>query len=102
MIETDFYGFDLRKRHDYIWAGAVAVWLFAEIYLDLHKKQIGGVKKGDMIFFLIFPTSVFLVLWYLPMVKSLFILTSMLFSVIIAQISKVVFRSEPKTAAAPH
>jgi hypothetical protein len=36
-----------------------------------------------------------LLLWYLPMVKSLFILTSMVFSAIIAQFGKVVFRTEP-------
>ncbi len=100
VIDTNFYGFDLAKRHDYLWAGAVGFWLLAEIYIDLQKKKASGLKKGDLLFLLLFPVSVFLVLWYLPMVKSLFILTSMLFSVIIAQISKVLFSS--KTPATAH
>lgn len=94
FIETNFYGFELGEARTFIWPGIIAVWLFVEIYLDLHKK--GKIQKKDMMFFLLFPMFVFVLLWYLPMVKSLFILTSMVFSVIIAVFSRAIFRSEPK------
>lgn len=95
FIETNFYGFDLGMRHSLLWPGAIALWLFAENYFDLRKKQeISGLKKKDLAFLLLFPAAVFTILWYLPMVKSLFILTSILFSFIIAHIGRVAFRSE--------
>jgi membrane protein insertase Oxa1/YidC/SpoIIIJ len=94
FIETKFYGFELGDVRTFIWPGIVAVWLFAEIYADLHKK--GKIKKKDLMFFLLFPTFVFGILWYLPMVKSLFILTSMVFSFIIALLFKALFGGEPK------
>lgn len=95
-IETNFYGFELGEVRTFVWPGIVAVWLFAEIYVDLHKK--GKIKKKDLMFFLLFPTFVFVILWYLPMVKSLFILTSMAFSFIVAVPSKAIFSAEPKKA----
>lgn len=99
VINTDFYGFDLGARYDYLWAGVVGAWLFLEIYVDLQKRKSSGFQKADLVFLLLFPAAVFLVLWYLPMVKSLFILTSMVFSAIIGQISRVLFRSDgPATA----
>ncbi len=96
VINLNFYGFNLAQRYDVIWPGAVGLWLFLEIYFEFRHNKRTGLKKGDLLFFFLFPAAVFLLLWYLPMVKSLFILTSMLFSLIIAQISKVLFRSNKK------
>lgn len=96
-INTNFYGFDLGARHDWLWAGAVALFLFLEVYLELQKRK-RGLRKGDLVYSLLFPAFVFLFLWWLPMVKSLFILTSMLFSVIIGWFSRSLFRKRQAQA----
>jgi len=93
-INTIFYGFDLGKTHDLIWPGIVAIFLIVEIYLDYRQRKI-GLNKADLWYFLLFPAFCFLALWWLPMVKSLFILTTLIFSVIIHQFSKLIFSSKP-------
>lgn len=89
-INTIFYGFELGKVHDWIWPAIVALFLLVEIYLGLRKNK--AVGKSDLAYFILFPAFSFLALWLLPMVKSLFILTSLIFSVIIHQLSKLIFR----------
>lgn len=101
-INLDFYGFDLGRRHDIIWSGLVAVWLLIEIYFDHRKKKNFGVKKADLTYFVLFPAFVFFLLWYLPMVKSLFILTSMAFSLLIGLVSKLIFGSHKPAISAEH
>jgi len=91
-INTIFYGFELEARHDIILPGIVAVWLLLEIYLNYRKRR-GTLTKADLAYFLLFPTAIFAVLWWLPLVKALFILTSLVFSVIIATFSKVIFKT---------
>ncbi len=91
-INTIFYGFDLAQVHDYIWSGVVAIWLGLEIYFALSKRK---AHMADLVYFVFFPAFVFLALWWLPMVKSLFILTSMLFSAILHQFMKLLY-SKPK------
>lgn len=93
-INTMFYGFDLTKTHDTLWAGLVAVWLGVEIYFGFRGKHARG---GDMAYFLFFPLFVFLFLWWLPMVKSLFILSSMLFSFVVHQFIKLAFPEKKET-----
>ena len=95
VINTDFFGFDLNHRHDWLWAGGVGLFLLAEIYIDYRKRKV-KIKKSDLTYFILFPLFVFYILWILPMVKSLFVLTSLLFSVIIYQFSKVMFKPAPK------
>ena len=98
-IDTHFYGFDLAARHDSLWAGIVALLVFAEVYADyrIHRRKL---RKTDLLYFVVFPAVVFLFFWWLPMAKSLFILTSSFFSVIIYEISKPFFR--PKALAKGH
>ena len=98
-INTIFYGFDLGMTHDYVWAGAVALFMVAEIYLQFRKRK-GGLNKGDLAYFILFPLAVFLALWWLPMVKSLFILTSIVFSAIVGAIIRSFFRQKPMPKAA--
>jgi len=97
-INTNFYGFDVGAVHDILWSGIVGLWLFIEIYVDYRKKRKMGVgfQKADLAYFFIFPGSVFFLLWMLPMVKSLFILTSMIISIIVHQVLKP-FISTDKT-----
>lgn len=90
-INTNFYGFDLGATHDWLWAGAVALFLFLEIYLELQKRR-RGLGRGDLAYAMLFPIFVFFLLWWLPMAKSLFILTSLLFSVMIGWFSRGLFR----------
>lgn len=96
-INTDFYGFDLGARHDIIWPGIVAVFLLVEIYWGYRKHKF-GLTKADLAYFILFPVFSFFALWLLPMVKSLFILTSLTFSVIIHQFSRLIFKPKVKSA----
>lgn len=81
-INAMFYGFNLKGSHDIFWSGIVAIWLLAEIYIGFRKRK-GELRRGDLFYFIFFPTGVFVFLWALPMVKSLFVLTSMVFSFIV-------------------
>lgn len=88
-INTNFYGFELSERHNIVWPALVAIFLFGEIYFELKGKR---VRQADMFYLIIFPIASFFILWWLPMVKSLFILTSIFFSIIIHQISRIFMR----------
>ncbi|PIT86707.1 MAG: hypothetical protein COU33_01650, partial [Candidatus Magasanikbacteria bacterium CG10_big_fil_rev_8_21_14_0_10_43_6] len=81
-INTLFYGFELNMTHDGLWAGLVMVFLLLYIYGEYHQYKV-KLTKGDLAYFLLFPILSFLVLYYLPMVKSLFVLTSLAISVLI-------------------
>jgi membrane protein insertase Oxa1/YidC/SpoIIIJ len=76
-LNTDFYGFHIGKRYDYIWAGVSALYLAVSIFLPNRGRKW---NRGKMSFLILFPLFTFFALWFLPMVKSLFILTSMVFS----------------------
>lgn len=77
-INTNFYGFEIGRVHDSLWAGIAAVYLFVSIFLESRGHR--GWQRSDMYFLVFFPLFTFAALWYLPMVKSLFILTTMIFS----------------------
>lgn len=91
-INPMFLGFDITAPYDYFWSGIVTIWLALEIYLGLRRRKT-GVKQGDMAYFVLFPMFVFFFLWFLPMVKALFFLTSMVFSAIVYNLLRVIFRS---------
>ncbi len=94
-INTDFYGFNIGDRHDTFWAGIAALYLFISIFLS---EGFGRKKdKPKATFLFIFPLATFLALWFLPMVKSLFILTTMIFSDIITIIRKMIFPEKEQT-----
>lgn len=90
-INTIFYGFELGKIHDIIWSGFVGLFLLTEIYID-YKKRKPKLSQSDLFYFLLFPLFSVFILWLLPMVKSVFILTSMIFSIVVRQFTKVMFR----------
>lgn len=98
-INTVFFGFEIGNNHEFLWAAAPALYLLVSTLISLKNKQ---VDKSDMYFIIIFPLFTFLVLWYLPMVKALFILTTMIFSDIIKLIRKSFFTPKvpvPQTAS---
>ena len=80
-VNLDFYGFDISKVHDLIWPGICALYLFLSIFIEEFGRK--DMEKSELYFLFFFPAFVFIFLYYLPMVKSLFILTSMMFSDII-------------------
>jgi membrane protein insertase Oxa1/YidC/SpoIIIJ len=94
-INTVFYGFELGQAHDMLWPGIVAIFLLIEIYLGYRKNKT--LSKADLAYFILFPAFSFLALWVLPMVKSLFILTSLVFSAIIHQFYRFVFKNRKKS-----
>lgn len=94
-INTNFYGFELGQTHTFFWPFAVAAILFLEIYIE-YRKFNGRLTRGNLAYLILFPVFSFFALWFLPMVKSLFVLTSVLFSDIIHQFSLLVFQPKGK------
>ncbi len=99
-INTIFYGFEIGIIHDWIWSGICAIYIFLFIIFEnRHKKQW---QNSQVVFLFMFPLFTFVALWYLPMVKSLFILTSMIFSDIITLFTSFIFSSKPAQAGVHH
>jgi len=90
IINTVFFTYDIAER-SVLWAFIVAVWLFLDLYIS-QRKSLDGITKGEAIFVITFPLAIFFVLWWLPMVKSLFILTSMMFSATITILRRMLVR----------
>ncbi len=99
-ININFYGFNIGEHHNIFWAGLVAAYLFLAIYL--HERSDKKKDQSRLTYLFLFPLFTFAILWYLPMVKSLFILTTMIFSDTITVIGKLFFpekKAEAKPAA---
>lgn len=93
FINTNFDGRNISERSLY-WAAVVGIVLFAGMWLEMRGKQLA---KSDIYYLVFFPLSVFFLLWYLPMVKSLFIVTSLLFGYSIVALRKVLVRAPKST-----
>jgi YidC/Oxa1 family membrane protein insertase len=89
-VNTNFLGFDLAERSA-AWALAVGVLLFMQIY-TVQKQRSHLVTRSDVMYLFLFPIFTFVVLALLPMVKALFVLTSMLFSMFVFGLRKAFFR----------
>ncbi|MEA3272286.1 MAG: YidC/Oxa1 family membrane protein insertase [Patescibacteria group bacterium] len=90
-INTIFFGFDLGERSVY-WSFTVAVILFLEIKSEQSGRK-SLLQNSEVIYKYMFPLAAFLVLFYLPMVKSLFILTSLIFSFIVMLVASFARKS---------
>lgn len=99
-INTNFYGFEIGQINDWIWAGICAVYIFTFIVFENRNKK--HWENSQVVFLFLFPLFTFVALWMLPMVKSLFILTSMVFSDIISVLIYVLFTAKPKDAGGGH
>jgi YidC/Oxa1 family membrane protein insertase len=95
-LNTVFLGRELGRR-SFWWALSVGVFLFVEIAVSL--KRRAHLERSDLYYLFLFPAFVLLVLWYLPMVKSLFIMTSMLFSLFLSAIRYLIFKTRPASSA---
>lgn len=76
VLNTKFHGFELGLS-DWRWAAAVGIILFLELYLAQRRKE---VSRTEQLYAIFFPLMSFVLLWILPMVKSVFILTTLAFS----------------------
>jgi len=94
-INNDFYGSDIGQNHNVFWALIVAIYLF--VYNLILKITDKNWRRSEAIFLFLFPLFTFTALWILPMAKSLFILTSMVFSDILTFIREIFF-PQPETA----
>lgn len=77
-VNTIFLGLDIANRY-WFWALAPSVFLFLEIVYD-QKKHPHLVKSSDVVYRYFFPLAVFIFLWQLPAIKSIFILTTLIFT----------------------
>ncbi len=97
-INTVFYGFQIGKVHDNLWAAIAAFYLFISIVIESRTRPTWD--RSELLYVIAFPLFTFFALWYLPMVKSLFILTTMLFSDTIRVLSFLVLSVfKPKAKA---
>jgi YidC/Oxa1 family membrane protein insertase len=87
FINTNFFIFDIAEK-SMILPAIVAGYLFAESLIqnwDRRKKK--EMSVNEQLFIILFPAFSFLILAFLPSVKSVFILTSLVFSTIISMIT---------------
>lgn len=91
FVNTMFLGFDLGAK-SLFWSAVVAIMLYLEIAWIQRKKK-SFLLNSDIVYKYFFPLFVFAVLYFLPMVKSLFILTSLLFSIIVVGGVKLIFNA---------
>jgi membrane protein insertase Oxa1/YidC/SpoIIIJ len=82
FVNTNFLWFNIAKPNLLITL-IVAIYIFADIVIERWGRKT-RLSKKQQIFSLFFPAFCFLILYLLPSVKSLFILTSLVFSSIIS------------------
>jgi YidC/Oxa1 family membrane protein insertase len=87
FINLTFWGINLGERNFYL-ALFIGVVLFVEIAYN-QKLQKNLLSESDAFFKYLFPISSVVVLAMLPAVKSVFILTSILFTVIVSIILRL-------------
>lgn len=88
-INNQFYGYHVGLSHNLVWAALVGGYLFLGTFI--RKITDKTWEKSEVVFLFLFPLFVALILFYLPMAKSLFILTSMVFSDILSIAQFIVF-----------
>lgn len=92
-INLMFFGFNVGQRNLW-WSLAVGVILFLEITIAYrHRKDL---TTNDQLYRIIFPLASAAVLFSLPMVKSIFILTSMFFGFLLSLFRHWFFSPEPE------
>ncbi|MCK4745316.1 hypothetical protein KAS41_04600, partial [Candidatus Parcubacteria bacterium] len=91
FINLSFLGINLGERSLYL-AAFVGVILFLEIFLT--QRRIKNIlTRSDAVFSFLFPLSAFAVLAILPSVKSIFILTSIFFTIIVSIILRLFIKA---------
>ncbi len=88
FINTHFLWFSVADRN-LLASALVAGYLFAEIMIIAWERK-GKLTKREQIYMLFFPAFVFLALAILPAAKSVFVLTSLIFSSIISMFTYLI------------
>ena len=89
FINTKFLWLNIAEPNLVI-SALVAGYLFAQILIHAYNRKGGRFSKKEQIFSIFFPAAIFLVLAILPSVKSIFVLTSLIFSSIISVIATLI------------
>ncbi|MFA6321961.1 MAG: YidC/Oxa1 family membrane protein insertase [Candidatus Buchananbacteria bacterium] len=85
FVNTKFLWFNVGQK-DLLITFIVALYIFVDILIQRWGRSY-KLSKKEQLFSLLFPAFCFLILYSLPSVKSLFILTSLVFSSIISMIT---------------
>lgn len=96
-INSVFYGVELNAERTLAWPIAVVALVYVEILFDFRKRN-GKLKKSDLTYFLLFPTAILVTLHILPMVKSLYVIVSMLVAIVLGLFAKGIFQVTSKEA----
>lgn len=86
IVHTVFLGFDIAARNIW-WAVGVGVLLFIEIVVTQYSRR-HALERREAFYRYAFPVAATIILAQLPMVKSIFILTSMAFSAVLFALRK--------------
>ncbi|HLC89820.1 MAG: hypothetical protein A2731_02860 [Candidatus Buchananbacteria bacterium RIFCSPHIGHO2_01_FULL_39_8] len=95
FINTKFLWFDIAQR-DLIAPAIVAGYIFTQIIIKQWRKK-DELNKKEQIYGILFPAFSFAILAVLPAVKSIFILTSLIFSTIITTITTLIILTAKNT-----
>ncbi|NUM25326.1 MAG: YidC/Oxa1 family membrane protein insertase [Candidatus Buchananbacteria bacterium] len=88
FINTKFLWFDIAQQ-DLVASALVAGYIFAQSLIGAYNRK-GKLSKKEQIFLIFFPAFIFLILAVLPSVKSIFVLTSFIFSSIISMFTAII------------
>ena len=97
FINTKFLTFDIAQPN-LLLSPIFSLYIFSQILIRYWERR-RALTKREQIYSLLFPASVFAILALLPSVKSVFILTSLLFSSIISIMTALVKISLKKAKA---
>lgn len=93
-LDSTFYTLNLVERSPLLPA-VIGFLLYVELHLEQrHHRET--LTNRDVVFRLLFPLSVFVLLYLLPAGKSIFVLTSILFTVILEGVYRIFVRRKPK------
>lgn len=99
LINLNFLGWNVAEPRTLFWPLIVAGFLFLEITLSQRSEK--DLDRSQILYRILLPLFSFFALWLLPMVKSLFILTSMAFSGIVYAMGRAARRA-PAQAKKPN
>lgn len=89
IIDTTFLGiFDVASRNALV-SALIGLMLYLDIWMEQRSRN-HLLTKSDLVYRILFPLMTFVALWILPSVKALFILTSILFSLIFHYLTFIV------------
>jgi membrane protein insertase Oxa1/YidC/SpoIIIJ len=96
-VSTNFFNITDLAHHNWIMAATTAVVLYIFLSMTTPEPE-KGAKLSDVWYVIALPLFVFTLLLFLPAAKSLFLLVSVLFSIVLHVVAKYIFRVEVSQA----